>query len=176
LFVLSHGVARTSGKRPKSILIIRKGVLIMFYPLYAVRYTLYEMIHAHKPLFAKQGKVLNLGHLYFDIVSNFVLRISYFASLGISTTVESSLQIKLFMQNEPKFRKVKLNVNKVLTRDYEQLDTWSIGKNEPKTNPKRTQTNPIQSQYKPNSNQIKANFSSVRKGGKAEHRIACWKY
>jgi len=92
LFVLSHGVARTSGKRPKSILIIRKGVLIMFYPLYAVRYTLYEMIHAHKPLFAKQGKVLNLGHLYFDIVSNFVLRISYFATNPISPQSKSLLQ------------------------------------------------------------------------------------
>ncbi len=41
----------------------------------------------------------------------------------------------LFMQNEPKSRKVKLNVTKVLTKDYEQMDTWSIRKNEPKTNP-----------------------------------------
>ncbi len=60
-------------------------------------------------------------------------------AFGISTTVECALQIKLFMQNEPKFRKVKLNVNNVLTKDYDQLDTWSIRKNEPKTNPKRTQ-------------------------------------
>jgi hypothetical protein len=49
----------------------------------------------------------------------------------------------LFMQNEPNFQKVKLNVNKVLTKDYEQLDTWSIGKNEPKTNPNE----PNQSQF-----------------------------
>ncbi len=35
------------------------------------------------------------------------------------------------MQNEPKFRKVKLNVNKVLTRDYDQMDTWSIRKTKP---------------------------------------------
>ncbi len=46
------------------------------------------------------------------------------------------------MQNEPKFRKVKLNVNKVLTRDYVQMDTWSIRKNEPKTNPNEPKTNP----------------------------------
>jgi len=39
---------------------------------------------------------------------------------------------KLFLQNEPKFRKVKLNVNKVLTKDYDKMDTWSIRKNEPK--------------------------------------------
>jgi hypothetical protein len=47
------------------------------------------------------------------------------------------------MQNEPKFRKSQMNVNKVLTMDYDKMDTWSSGKNEPKTNPKRTQTNPI---------------------------------
>jgi hypothetical protein len=49
------------------------------------------------------------------------------------------------MQNEPKFQKVKLNVTKVLINDYDQLDTWSIRKNEPKTNPnepKRTQNKP----------------------------------
>ncbi|MHC4110424.1 MAG: hypothetical protein ACYSUY_05070 [Planctomycetota bacterium] len=61
---------------------------------------------------------------------------------------------KLFMQNEPKFRKVKLNVNEVLTTDYDKMDTWSIRKNEPKTNPilaqktiHRTQTNPKQTQF-----------------------------
>jgi hypothetical protein len=45
----------------------------------------------------------------------------------------------LFMQNEANFQKVKFNVNNVLTKDYEQMDTWSIRKNEPKTNPIRTQ-------------------------------------
>ncbi|MHC4633496.1 MAG: hypothetical protein ACYS9C_19795 [Planctomycetota bacterium] len=59
-----------------------------------------------------------------------------------STNVMSALQIKLFLQNEPKFQKVKLNVNNVLTKDYEQLDTWSIGKNEPKTNPNEPKTKP----------------------------------
>ncbi len=39
------------------------------------------------------------------------------------------------MQNEPKIRKVKFNVTKVLTRNYDLMDTWSIRKNEPKTNP-----------------------------------------
>ena len=49
----------------------------------------------------------------------------------------------LFMQNKANFQKVKLNVTKVLTKDYDKMDTWSIRKNEPKTNPKQTQTNPI---------------------------------
>ncbi len=95
-----------------------------------------------KALSVKQGKVLNLDHLYFDIVSDLELRISDFASLGIFTTVEESLQIKLFMQNKPNFQKVKLNVNKVLTKDYEK-----------KTLGERGKTKPIQSQLKP----IKAN-------------------
>jgi hypothetical protein len=98
---------------------------------------------------------LNLGHLYFDIVSNFVLRISYFAGLGIFTTVKSSLQIRLFMQNEPNFRKSQMNVNKVLTKDYDTKDTWSIGKNEPKTNPNEPKTNPIKAKTNPIQTQSK---------------------
>ena len=43
--------------------------------------------------------------------------------------------INLFLQNEPKFRKNQMNVTDLLTRNYDQMDTWSIGKNEPKTNP-----------------------------------------
>jgi len=58
------------------------------------------------------------------------------------TDVMSALQIKLFLQNEPKSRKVKLNVTIILTRKYDKLDTWSIGKNEPKTNPNEPKTNP----------------------------------
>ena len=33
---------------------------------------------------------------------------------------------KLFMQNKPNFQKVKYDVNVVLTKDYDQMDTWSI--------------------------------------------------
>jgi len=59
------------------------------------------------------------------------------------TDVMSALQIHFFMQNKAKFQKVKLNVNKVLTRNYEQLDTWSIRK-------KQSQTNPNKANFKPN--------------------------
>jgi len=52
-----------------------------------------------------------------------------------STSIEDSLQIAPFMQNEPNFRKSQMNVNKVLSKDYENKDTWWSGKNEPKTNP-----------------------------------------
>jgi hypothetical protein len=71
-----------------------------------------------------------------------------YISREIFTDVMSALQIKLFMQNEPKFRKVKFNVNKVLTRNYVQMDTWSIRKNEPKTNPKQTQIKKGQNESK----------------------------
>jgi len=54
---------------------------------------------------------------------------------------------KLFMQNKANFRKVKLNVNKVLTKDYEQMDTWSIGKKQSQTKPNKPKTNPIQTQF-----------------------------
>ena len=44
------------------------------------------------------------------------------------------------MQNKANFQKVKLNVTKVLTRGYDQMDTWSIRKNEPKTNPNKAKS------------------------------------
>ncbi|MGB2809368.1 MAG: hypothetical protein WBC22_16620, partial [Sedimentisphaerales bacterium] len=47
------------------------------------------------------------------------------------TDVMKTLQIRLFMQNKAKFQKVKLNVNNVLTKDYDRMDTWSIRKTKP---------------------------------------------
>ncbi len=63
------------------------------------------------------------------------------------TYVMSALQIRLFMQNKAKFKKVKSNVTDLLIRNYEQMDTWSIRKKQSQykanTNPIQTQTNPI---------------------------------
>ncbi len=39
------------------------------------------------------------------------------------------------MQNEPNLPKAKMNVNNVLTKDYENKTNWTLGENEPKTNP-----------------------------------------
>jgi hypothetical protein len=39
------------------------------------------------------------------------------------------------MQNEPNLPKAQMNVNKVLTKDYENKPNWTLGENEPKTNP-----------------------------------------
>jgi hypothetical protein len=76
------------------------------------------------------------------------------------TDVMSALQIHLFMQNKAKFQKVKLNVNKVLTKEYVQMDTWSIRK-------KQSQTNPIQTQFKPNTKPIQTQYESNTKPNKA---------
>jgi len=59
-----------------------------------------------------------------------------------STTVERSLQIRLFMQNEPNLPKAQMNVNKVLIKDYENKPNWTLGENEPKTNPIKANSNP----------------------------------
>ena len=80
-----------------------------------------------------------------------------------STDVESSLQINLFMQNEPNFRKSQMNVSIVYTKVYVNETLGQRGKNEPKTNPNepnQSQLNPIkankmpkQTQYEPNQTQ-----------------------
>jgi hypothetical protein len=41
----------------------------------------------------------------------------------------------LFMQNEPNFGKAQMNVNVFPTKDYENKSNWTLGENEPKTNP-----------------------------------------
>ncbi len=48
------------------------------------------------------------------------------------------------MQNEPNFRKSQMNVNKVLTKDYEKRTLGERGKNEPKTNPNEPNQSQIQ--------------------------------
>ncbi|HIJ53067.1 MAG TPA: hypothetical protein HPP66_07920, partial [Planctomycetes bacterium] len=78
-----------------------------------------------------------------------------------STTVVSALQIAHFMQNKPNFQNAQMNVNKVLSKDYENKTLGERGKNKPNSNPIQTQSNPIkankmpkQSQYKPKTNPI----------------------
>jgi len=68
-----------------------------------------------------------------------------------STNVECSLQIHLFLTNKANFQKSQVNLNIVLTREYEQIDTWSIRKNKAKTKP-------IQTQYKANSKPKQTQF------------------
>jgi hypothetical protein len=71
------------------------------------------------------------------------------------TDVMSALQIHLFMQNKPNFRKSQMNVSSLLTKDYDKKDTWWSGKNKPNSNP-------IQSQFKANTKPIKANSNPIQ--------------
>jgi hypothetical protein len=86
---------------------------------------------------------------------------SRFTRYEILSTKDYVRKNKLFMQNKANFQKVKLNVNDVLTKDYVQMDTWSIRTTKPiKAN--KSQLKPIQSQSKPikaNSNPNKPNLS-----------------
>jgi hypothetical protein len=66
------------------------------------------------------------------------------------TDVMSPLQIRLFMQNEPNFRKSQMNVNKVLTSDYDKRTLGERGK-------KQSQTNPIKAKLK----KAKMNVTSI---------------
>ena len=113
---------------------------------------------------------MNLDNLDFDIVStvrcpveDLWLRISDFASLGIFTLVKDSLQIRLFLQNKANFRKSRMNVNKVLTRDYENKTLGESGKNKPKTNPIRTQTNPIKANKMPKQSQFQSQYAELER-------------
>ncbi len=39
------------------------------------------------------------------------------------------------MQNEPNFPDALMNVTTILTRDYENISNWTLGENEPNSNP-----------------------------------------
>ncbi len=41
----------------------------------------------------------------------------------------------LFMQNEPNFGKAQMNVRPLVIMNYERKSDWTLGENEPKTNP-----------------------------------------
>ena len=87
----------------------------------------------------------NLCNIWFKICEICVLSFQ-----PLTSTKGYVRNYKLFLQNEPKSRKVKFNVNKVLTMDYEQMDTWSSGKNEPKTNPNEPNTKPNKANFSAN--------------------------
>jgi len=65
------------------------------------------------------------------------LQANTYVPIRHSTTVENPLQIDPFMQNKPNFRKSQMNVNPYNTRDYENKHNWTLGENEPNTNPNK---------------------------------------
>jgi len=51
------------------------------------------------------------------------------------------------MQNKPNFPDDQMNVNKVLTKDYENISNWTLGENKANTKPIKANTKPIQTQF-----------------------------
>ena len=51
--------------------------------------------------------------------------------------------ITLIMQNEPNFLDDQMNVTVIYTKEYENKSNWTLGKNEPKTNPNEPNSKPI---------------------------------
>ena len=83
-------------------------------------------------------------------------------------------KIKLFLQNKAKFQKSQMNVTFFITREYEQMDTWSSGKNKanskpnkPKTNPILANKTPIRTQFKPKTNPISESKRPITKARSA---------
>ncbi len=52
-----------------------------------------------------------------------------------STSVENALQIDLFMQNKANFLDAQMNVNSILTKDYERNDIFAVLENKANSNP-----------------------------------------
>jgi len=78
---------------------------------------------------------LAIRYTLYKLLSSIVCHLLSVVCRLFFTTVKSSLQIRLFMQNEPNFRKSQMNVSYYIRMDYEK---WTLGRLG-KTNPKRTQ-------------------------------------
>ena len=68
------------------------------------------------------------------------------------------------MQNEPNFLESQMNVSTVKTADYENKSNWTLGENEPNTNPIKANTKPIKANTMPKQTQYKVNQSQFQTG------------
>ena len=74
-----------------------------------------------------------------------------------------------------------MNVSKVLTKDYDKMDTGWSGKNKPNSNPIQSQSKPKQTQFKANTKPNKPNFKGKKMLPKARPGVivedaGCLKY
>ena len=58
------------------------------------------------------------------------------------------------MQNKPNFSEVKMSVNSVLAKDYEEISDTTLGQNKPNSNPIQSQTKPICQKPKMSVNKV----------------------
>ena len=79
----------------------------------------------------------------------------YFLPSPLTCTNSYVRNYKPFLTNKANFPDAQMNASRVLSKEYEKKTLGQRGKNEPKTNPIRTQTNPI----KANSQNAKINVN-----------------
>ncbi len=87
-----------------------------------------------------------LATIYAIHDTQYAIRFTRFSS----TSVENPLQINLFMQNKPNFRKSQMNVKSYNTTAYENKSNWTLGESKPNSNP-----------IKPNLKRAKMNVNSL---------------
>jgi hypothetical protein len=83
----------------------------------------------------KQKLIINLLSSVICHLSSVFCLLSSVLCLRSSTSVKDSLQIGPFMQNKPNFRKSQMNVNSLITTNYENKSNWTLGENKPNSNP-----------------------------------------
>jgi len=71
------------------------------------------------------------------------------------------------MQNKPNFRKAQMNVNSILTKDYERNDTFAVPENKANSNPNK----PNQSQYPPSRDETNPNQTQFQRQKNAEFKV-----
>ena len=79
---------------------------------------------------------MNHSTTYEHRVSSIVYPVIY-VPISTSTTVEKPLQISSFMQNKANFPDAQMNVNKVLTKEYENKTLSRSGKNKANSKPNK---------------------------------------
>jgi len=74
------------------------------------------------------------------------------------------------MQNKPNLLNAQMDVNTIITMDYENISDWTLGENKPNSNPIQTQSNPIKANSKPIQSQFKANSKPIQTQFEAKRR------
>ena len=80
----------------------------------------------------------NLTLVHFRHFSSLFTNLSAYKALHLSRILYKS---SLFMQNKPNLLEAQMNVNSLITIDYENISDWTLGQNKPN----QSQLNPISS-------------------------------
>jgi len=89
----------------------------------------------------------HFSSLFTNLPAYKALYLRAYKALHLSRTLYKSA---LFMQNKPNFQKAQMNVNSLITMDYEKISDWTLGQNKPNSNP-----------IKPNFQKAQMNVNSL---------------